>query len=81
MEIASGFSSLIKIQLNTAPSTGIRNFQILRFETFTPGLCSKVNQMAKAAADRKLNQPSVTKYTGGNGPVFIPSAEWKSGIN
>jgi hypothetical protein len=50
-----GFSSGIIIQASTAPVTGIRNFQKLRFETFTPGRLRSTNHMENAAAERKLN--------------------------
>ncbi len=66
MDTHSGDSSGIISQLKIAPETGIKNFQVLSSDTFTPGRCKSVNQMAKAAADKKLNQLKATKYvTGG----------------
>lgn len=66
IEIQSGDSSGIMIQLNAAPATGIKNFQVFNTETLTPGRCNKPNQMVKAAADKKLNQPKAIKYSGAN---------------
>ena len=57
-EMVSGDSVGISIQLKIAPKTGIINFQIFRSETFTPSRCKSENQMERAVADNKLNQPS-----------------------
>lgn len=65
---ASGFSSAISNQLKAAPETGIRNFQTLRRETFTPGRFKIVFQMVNAAADKKLSQANAYQYFGGKGP-------------
>ncbi len=62
IDAISGVSSGIMSQLRIAPETGTRNFQVFNSETFTPGRLSRVNQMAKAAADKKLNQAKDTKY-------------------
>ena len=73
IETGSGFSLLIRIQLNTAPDTGIRNFQKFKMETFTPGRFNNEYQMVIAAADKKLSQARANQYFGGNGPRLIPS--------
>ena len=57
-ENASGDSSGRMSQLSIAPETGMRNFQIFRFDTFTPGRRSNVFQMVIAAADKKLSHAS-----------------------
>lgn len=59
----SGYSSGMMIQLRMAPETGTKNFQVFSSDTFTPGRCSKPNQIVKAAADRKLSHPKATKYS------------------
>lgn len=61
IEIRSGCSFSISIQLKIAPETGIKNFQMLRIDTFTFGRFSKANQIEIAAADKKLNHPSAAK--------------------
>ncbi len=63
-ETQSGVSPGIRIQLRMAPATGMRNFHMLSSETFTPGLCKSVYQMAKAAADKKLSHARETNYSG-----------------
>ena len=52
MEEIFGDSSGRINQLKIAPETGIKNFQVFRIETFTPGLRSKPNQIEKAAAEK-----------------------------
>ena len=58
IDIKSGFSSVKIIQLKNAPDTGIKNFQIFRIETFTPGRFNNEYQIVIAAADNKLNHAS-----------------------
>ena len=72
-EGTSGFSSAIISQLKAAPETGIRNFQTLRMETFTPGRFNNEYQIVMAAADKKLSQASASQYFVGKGPRLIPS--------
>jgi hypothetical protein len=51
-----GDSRGISNQARQAPDTGIKNFQIFRSETETPSRFKRLNQIEKAAADRKLSQ-------------------------
>lgn len=62
----SGDSSGKISQLKTAPSTGIINFQVFKYEIFMPGRFSKVNHNAKAAADKKLSHDNEIQNSVGN---------------
>lgn len=73
IDIKSGCSSSSINQLKIAPDTGIRNFHTLRIDTLTPGRLSRTNHIEIAEADKKLSHASEAKYSGGNGPVVIPS--------
>ncbi len=81
IDIKSGCSSSSISQLKIAPDTGIRNFQTFRIDTLTPGRLSKTNHIEIAAADKKLSHASAAKYSGGNGPVVIPSTGTETIIN
>jgi hypothetical protein len=54
--IRLGCSSGRKIQLNTAPKTGIMNFHTFKPDTLIPGLCKRINQRVNDTADRNDNQ-------------------------
>lgn len=64
--ISSGDSSGRIIQLRTAPSTGIINFQMLISETFTPGIRSTTNQIENAIEPIKLSQSKARKKFNGS---------------
>jgi hypothetical protein len=61
----SGFSEGMSIQPRRAPHNGIRNFQIFKADTFTPGRLNRVNQIENAAAERKPRYNRRSQYSGG----------------